>query len=248
MKRETSASLSLALVLLHQQSSSLLRMHNKGGAGVDLKTVQEELAMIRSQLAQCQLQQGPDPETEEGFRMADTLDEGAEGQDLEDVDKEMYMRVLRRHKALPTSLRLQRPAVVNVSSSSSSSGGDGSQHQSMRDLERDQLALDGCLYKPGLGGYARVLQWLRGAMEARLQECGAAAAGGGPDLEQLLGGTAASTKLEAYAKEMLRRINRTNSAGVSYDRLSRAFGVEGVTNIVPDSGAGALVVIDCSSL
>lgn len=167
-----------------------------------------------------------------GFRMADALEEEEE----EDVDKETYKRVLRAHKALPVALQLQcgeivrlSPAARGQSGGGGGGGGDGSEHQLMRDVERDQLMLYGCPYRAGAGGYARVLHWLRSAMEARLERV-------------LPPGGANAKQLEAFAKEMLRRINRTHSAGVSYDRLSHALGVEGVTNIVPDSASGALVV------
>jgi hypothetical protein len=239
----------LALVLLHQQCCSLLRMQQRK-EDESPPPIKEQLARVRAELSRSQPRQQQGVHHEKagnpGFRMADALED--EGEEEDSVDKEMYLRVLWDHTALPVTVRLHRPGFMNTSASSAAAVRDGSEHQSMRDVERDQLCLDGTLYKAGLGGYSRVLQWLRGAMEARLQECLAGAKAGVG--EQVLlswgggdqgggGGGGGGGKLEAFAKEMLRRINRTHSAGVAYDRLSHAFGVDGVTNIVPDSAAGA---------
>lgn len=220
----------LALVLLHQQCRELLAEEQKDAA------MEARIAQLRAELQSTQTKGGSgetdDDDSSAGARMADALEDEAE-----EPDKEAYLRVLKAQGMLPMTIRL--PKMEDAS------GSDGTEHQLIRDLERDQLELDGCGYKPGLGGYARVVQWLRGAMEARLQECLPAPGecvwamllkdrfGGGE------GSGGAQAPLEAFAKELLRRINRTHSAGVSYERLTQALGVEGLTRIVPDSAAGA---------
>ena len=237
----------LAQVLLHQQCRALLRE--------DQQQEQKDTALaariaeVRAELIQSQSQpkESDSVETEEDpssglRRMADALEEEAE-----EPDKEMYLRVLKAQGMLPMTVPL--PRAETAAGPAAATGADGSEHQLMRDLERDHLELNGCAYKPGLGGYARVVQWLRGAMEAALQECLPPPGEGDVvlGLEDLLGGGAcgkghhggAQAALEAFAKELLRRINRTHSAGVSYERLTQALGVEGVTRIVPDSAAGA---------
>lgn len=224
----------LALVLLHQQCRALLAQEQKDAA------LEARMAQIRAELQSTQTK-GESGETDDdssaGARMADALEDEAE-----EPDKEAYLRVLKAQGVLPMAVRLPQADAV---AGPVSSGSDGTEHQLIRDLERDQLELDGCGYKPGLGGYARVVQWLRGAMEARLQECLPAPgeAAGTMLLEELFGGgegsRGAQAPLEAFAKELLRRINRTHSSGVSYERLTQALGVEGLTRIVPDSAAGA---------
>lgn len=123
----------------------------------------------------------------------------------------------------------------------SSSIKDGGDHQSSRDIERDVLVVNGVLYKPGTGGSARVLTWLKDIMLALVREYAP------PSQRMMLeeeekeqAGSRAKSQLERFAKEILREANRTNSGGVAYDLCMNKLGYEGVVMLVPDSKAGEL--------
>lgn len=168
------------------------------------------------------------------FEMAETW-EGEAEDDEEDTareaatTKEWYLKLLAKYNVLPVRLILSMPTSYENNSSSSN---DESEHQSMRDIERDSLKVNGVAYQPGgLGGHTRVLAWLEEVLLFHLQASGCSP-------------LPPKKMLDAFVRRILRQVNRTNSAGAAYDALSKRLGVEERTAIVPDSKAAEPLEIE----
>lgn len=167
------------------------------------------------------------------FEMAETWGKEA-ADDVEDTareaapTKEWYLKLLAKYNVLPVRLILP----ISTSYDNTCRSNDESEHQSMRDIERDSLKVNGAVYQPGgLGGHTRVLAWLEGVFLAHLQASGCSP-------------LPPKKKLEAFIRHVLRQVNRTNSAGAAYDAISKRLGVEEVTAIVPDSRAAEPLEIE----
>lgn len=116
--------------------------------------------------------------------------------------------------------------------------GDETEHQSMRDIERDVLSLNGVVYKAGLGGYPKVVRWLTQVMQEAVNAVST------PEESY----TSENASLEGFSRAVLRSVNRTNSGGAAYDTITQVLALEGVTNIVPDSKKGTLIYDSTSRL
>jgi hypothetical protein len=127
--------------------------------------------------------------------------------------------------ALPLVVAVEAPPAMALGE-----GRDASEHQSMRDIERDKLRLCGRLFAPGLGSYPLVVKWLAGEVRARVAAFGLPGVGAGEGEGE--------GAYEDLARAVLRAVNRTNSGGVAYDCINQRFHVEGVTTVVPDSKRG----------
>lgn len=113
-------------------------------------------------------------------------------------------------------------------------GKDEGEHQSMRDVERDVLRLNGVVFRAGLGGYPKVVRWLEDVMRQALH--------GTDTPTEPLGLTA--ERLQAFSRAVLRSVNRTSSGGAAYDVLCQVLALDDVTAVVPDSKAGAQSMLD----
>lgn len=236
---ESHASLrGLALCLLLQQQVQLQVMtSNDDDSSSKQQQVARDLMSTEAALRQAAADVVEEAEEEthadapHDFEMAEAW--GEEGEDEEEdtareaaSTKEWYLKLLTTYNVLPVRLPLP------TSESNTSSSSDESEHQSMRDIERDSLKVNGAAYQPGgLGGHTRVLVWLEDVLHSHLQASGCS----------LLPPKA---KLDAFVRRILRQVNRTNSAGAAYDVLSKRLGVEGVTAIVPDSKAAEPLEIE----
>jgi hypothetical protein len=138
--------------------------------------------------------------------------------------KEAYVAAVRA--ALPLLLAVGPEEGAAAAVDASSSAKDATEHQSMRDIERDELVLNGHRYKGGQGSYAKVVAWLSAAATRQLEAVSAPADAVAPEV------------VEAFARRVLREVNRTNSGGTAYDVLNRCMGVEDVATVVPDSKGG----------
>lgn len=146
--------------------------------------------------------------------------------------KDRYLALLERHELLPVCISLPvSPPSSCYQSDTARTSSDESEHQSMRDIERDSLVVNGAPYKPGgVGGHMRVLSWLKHVVQTQLGSTGCPHALG--------------EEVGTFIRHILRQINRTNSAGSAYDLLVRRLGVEGVVATVPDSKAAEPLEID----
>jgi hypothetical protein len=236
---ESHASLrGLALCLLLQQQLQL-QHHRDDNDSTQQQQVTRDLKGTEAALWQAaadvveQAEEGAHADAPHDFEMTEAWEE--EGEDEEEdaareaaTTKEWYLKLLTKYNVLPVRL----PLPTSTSSDTSSSSSDESEHQSMRDIERDSLKVNGAAYQPGgLGGHTRVLAWLEDVLHSHLQASGCSP-------------LPPKAKLDAFVRRVLRQVNRTNSAGAAYDMLSKRLGVEGVTAIVPDSKAAEPLEIE----
>jgi len=238
---ESHASLrGLALCLLLQQQLRLQATTSNDDGSTQQQQVAHDLKSTEAALRQAaadvveEAEEGTHADAPHDFEMAEAW--GEEGEDEEEdaareaaSTKEWYLKLLTTYNVLPVRLPLH-PSPSSETNTSSSS--DESEHQSMRDIERDSLKVNGAAYQPGgLGGHTRVLAWLEDVLHSHLQASGCSP-------------LPPKAKRDAFVRRILRQVNRTNSAGAAYDVLSKRLGVEGVMAIVPDSKAAEPLEIE----
>ncbi len=225
----TKASLrGLALVVLHQQLAALAGMRPSSADDAGIKAERQRTQETLRASAAAVLETADEGDAaDQAFRMAEAWEEALEKEEEDDDEdkavrpsaKDRYLGILKERHVLPVRLPL--------SAASAPKGSDDTDHQSMRDIERDNLVVNNAAYQPGgLGGHTRVLLWLQEVLKGQLEAAGCP-----------VGKLTTPAVLEAYIKQLLRQVNRTNSAGAAYDVLLARLGVEGVTTIVPDSKA-----------
>ena len=120
------------------------------------------------------------------------------------ADKAQYLDIAKA--TLPVAFLLSS-STMN-SSSTTTAQKDESEHQAIRDIERDVIVVNGQLYRAGPGGWALIVDWLVDLMVSRVSKVweghGEASAGSSSAIR----GTKRPATYVDFAKQCLKAVNR----------------------------------------
>jgi len=132
------------------------------------------------------------------------------------TSKAQYIDVVRA--TLPVTFPSTSPSTLPVDGIRTAQK-DDSEHQAIRDLERDVVVVNGHLYKAGPGGWTLIVNWLVDLMVSRVGKAweeGSGKPGGGNPTDTASSSSSSSSTccrhdlFTVFAKKCLKAVNRVS--------------------------------------